>query len=212
MRPTTEHVEAAVAALSVIAFLVLTVVVATGRADAWDHEVLQRFRPHDVWGTVQVKADLVVEGLRPTHALVLLLLVTVWVCVRRHDWRPALLATSAGVAAVVATYAGKVIVARPDVHGQLAEGSYPSGHTLSIAVAVGIGALLLLGRRRSGWALAATALAATLMGVALLLQAAHWATDVVAGALIALAVVAAASALSRAAVADDGRAAQGGER
>lgn len=192
-RPRGWFVLAAVAA---VAFLVLTVLVAADATRDLDVAARDWFRPDDVWGQTQIRVDVVVEGLKPRNMVPFLALVAVVACVRRRSWRPAAyVALLAGVAGAL-TMATKVIVERPDPHQDMTAvgGSYPSGHTVTVLVCLGA-ALLVLQQRPRWWEWVVVVLAGTGMGLALLLQAAHWLTDVVGGLLLGVAVLVAAVAL-----------------
>ena len=63
---------------------------------------------------------------------------------------------------------------------------------------VGLGLAVLVARRTPGrWVWLVAALAGGLMGVCLLLQAAHWLTDLVGGGLLASALVLSVATASR---------------
>jgi undecaprenyl-diphosphatase len=184
------------AVLAATAFVLLTVLVASGATRALDVAARDLFRPHDVWGAVQIRADVVVEGLRPRNTALVLMVVTLVACAHRRSWRPAAFsALVAGVAAALAL-ATKVVVGRSDPHLDMstAGGSFPSGHTLGVLVCLGT-SLLLLSRRPRWWAWAVVGIVTAAMGLALLLEAAHWLTDVLGGVLLGIAVLAGAQGL-----------------
>lgn len=184
------------AAVAAAAFVVLTLLVAADATRHLDVAARDHFRPHDVWGTTQMRVDVVVEGLKPSKMVPLLALVAVVACVRQRSWRPAAYAgLLAGVTGAL-TMVTKVIVERPDPHQDMTAlgGSFPSGHTVTVLICLG-GAILLLQERPRWWEWAAVGLVGVAMGVSLLLQAAHWFTDVVGGLLLGLAVLAAAVGL-----------------
>ena len=56
-------------ALGSAGLLALAICVHGGLLDTFDSMVRQWARPDDVWGTAQLRADLVVEGLRPAYSL-----------------------------------------------------------------------------------------------------------------------------------------------
>jgi len=60
------------------AYTALAVVVSLGLLNGLDGIVREWARPDDVWGVAQLQADLVVEGLRP--AIAALLLATFTLC------------------------------------------------------------------------------------------------------------------------------------
>jgi membrane-associated phospholipid phosphatase len=176
---------------SAFAFTALAILVHVGLLDRLDTVVREWARPDDVWGTAQVRADLVVEGLGPGVLAVLLAAVTLAYCLKHRSLIPA--AYIGGICLVVAalTIASKVAVARLNPHGVLGNdgGSFPSGHMIGVTVFLGI--VALVAQPRAGWWVwLFPALGGGLMGAALLLQAAHWSTDIVGGALLGTGVLA----------------------
>ncbi|MBW9210787.1 phosphatase PAP2 family protein [Mumia sp. zg.B21] len=200
-REHTTRVWLLVGGVSAATLLVLTVLVALGGTQGWDDAAREAFRPGDVWGTTQQRVDHLVEGLDPRTVLVLLVLTGALVSIVRRSIRPALLALGASALTVVATTVLQIAVQRPDTHGETPGlgGSFPSGHVTTLVVCAGTLVLLLrLDGRRWPWVVVAVAGAA--MGTAMLLQAAHWASDVLGGALLGTVVLAAAALLARALV------------
>jgi membrane-associated phospholipid phosphatase len=142
-----------------------------------------------------MRADFVVEGLRPIMVAGLLVAFTGACCVKRRSLRPAAFVGGVCLVTVALTVAVKIIMGRPDTHGLVGAtgGSFPSGHV--IALTVGVGLAVLLARPRTGrWVLIIAATAGALMGGCLLLQAAHWLTDLVGGGLLAVVVLYVATA------------------
>lgn len=183
-----------VAAVCTAAYLALTVLVLAHLTQGFDDAARELFRPGDEWGTAQRRADLVVEGLKPRNVAPLLAGVGIGASLYRRSWRPVAFGGLLGGVAVALTVATKVALSRPDTHGEVTwtGGSYPSGHTVAVLVASG-GALLILRERRRWWEWVCVALVGCGMGLALLLQAAHWFTDVAGGLLLATAVLATAT-------------------
>ncbi len=173
-------------------FVTCAVLVSQGRLSGLDAALRQLARPDDIWGTTQIRADLVIEGLRPTVLLVIMALFTTICCAIRRSISPALIGTAGFLIAASATLAVKLIVGRPDPHGYVAaySGSFPSGHVVTIVVSLGLAALVL--RPQAPWwvLLLPAAVSGTLMGLCLLIQSAHWASDVFGGQLLALCVLA----------------------
>ncbi len=177
------------------AFAVLAVSVHMDMLNRFDWIVRAWARPHDVWGSAQVRADLVVHGLRPAVVAGLLAAFTVVCCVKRRSMRPIMFVGGVALVAVALTVAAKTAVGRPDPHGLVTNGyggSFPSGHM--VAVVVGLGLAVLLAQPPAGWWIwLIPALGGGLMGACLLLQATHWFTDVVGGGLLAISVLLVAS-------------------
>ncbi len=180
---------------SAAAFIALAVSVDLGLLDRFDSLVRDWARPHDIWGPAQVRADVIVEGLRPVMAAALLAVFTSAWCVIRRSIRPAVFVGVVSLSAATLTVAVKIAVSRPDPHGLVANdgGSFPSGHMIGVIVCLGLAALLAL-PRAGRWIWFIPALGGGLMAVSLLLQAAHWSTDIAGGILLATGVLAVASA------------------
>ncbi len=181
------------AAAAALAFLVLTVLVGTHTTQDLDVAARDHFRPDDVWGTTQVRVDVIVEGLKPRNLAPLLVLVALAVSLRRGSWRPAVYAVVlAGVAGSL-TLLVKHLLERADPHHEMSAvgGSYPSGHMVSVLICLG-GTFLLVQERPRWWAWVLVGLVDLAMGLSLLLQAAHWLTDVVGGLLLGVTVLATA--------------------
>ena len=186
---------------SVGAFVALAVLVYLGLLDTFDLIIRDWARPHDVWGTAQIQADLVVHGLRPAVTAGALAAFTLACSVKRRSLRPVIFVGGVGLMTVTLTVATKTAVGRPDPHGLLTNtygGSFPSGHMTTVMVCLGLA--LLIARPAAGrWIWCVPALGGSLMGASLLLQATHWFTDIVGGGLLAtgLLAFATASGLSR---------------
>jgi undecaprenyl-diphosphatase len=140
--------------------------------------------------------DVIVEGLRPMSTLLLMAGVAAALSLARRSARPLLVATAASLLMVGVTLGAKLLLHRPDPHGALSDhgGSFPSGHTATIVVCAGLVTMLLAPGARWWWWLA-TLLLGTLMAAALLVQTAHWVTDVAGGGLVGVTVLATMIAL-----------------
>jgi membrane-associated phospholipid phosphatase len=144
-------------------------------------------------------AELLVQFGDNQVALPLLALAALIVAIRYRSLRP-LLAAVIGVTLLLGTVVPlKILIARagpglpPIAPGAM--GAFPSGHSATSSVCLGL-AMLLLARDLPGWvrwpALTGTAALCFLVGAALIWLGYHWFTDVVAGwALAALIVMAA---------------------
>jgi membrane-associated phospholipid phosphatase len=176
---------------SVYAFIALAVSVHLGLLNNFDSTIREWARPHDVWGTAQLRADLVVEGLRPEVLAVFLATFAVAYSVKRRSLRPAAFLGGVCLATAAATIVTKVAVGRLNTHGVLGShgGSFPSGHTITVVVCLGLCVMVAQPSPRR-WVWLIPALGGGLMGAALLLQAAHWSTDIVGGGLLATGLLA----------------------
>ena len=175
-------------------FTILAVIVDLDLLNTFDSIIREWARPNDIWGAAQLRADYVVEGLRPPVLAGLLALFTLVLCVIRRSMRPAVFVGGVWLITVALTVVAKMAVGRPDTHGVVESfgGSFPSGHTISVIVCLGL-AVEVTQHRLGRWVWLIPALVGGLMGVALVVQAAHWSTDVVGGALLATGVLVAAS-------------------
>jgi membrane-associated phospholipid phosphatase len=175
---------------------VLAVLVHLGLTRPFDETVRQWARPDDVWGPLQLRVDTIVEGLRPVVALPVLVVVAAAVGLARRSARPLVVAAAGALMLVVVTVGVKLLLHRPDPHGDLSDhgGSFPSGHTATLVVCAGLVTLLL---RPGGrwWCWFPTLLLGASMAAALVVQAAHWATDVIGGGLVGVTVLATVAAL-----------------
>ena len=177
---------------SLAAFAALAVCVHLGLMHTFDAAVRQWMRPDGAWGTTQERADLVVHALRPELVAGLLIALSAGYCVKRRSLRPLVFVGGVGLLTVALTLGTKAAMARPDPHGLVVHsngGSFPSGHTVAVMVCLDV-AVLLTHPRAGRWAWLIPAAGGGLVGASMLLQAAHWSTDVVGGALLATGVLA----------------------
>ncbi len=138
----------------------------------------------------------------------------VWILWRRRNWQPAaIVAGAVGLGAVLTVTLKQVFGrARPPAADQLGafdpEFAFPSGHTLNATILYGlIAALVVLGSRRRAVRIAAVVgwLGLSLaVAVSRVYLGYHWATDVLAGFVIGVAVLSVA-ALAAMALGIDGR-------
>jgi membrane-associated phospholipid phosphatase len=176
---------------SVSAFTPLAISVHLGSLNTFDAIMRQWARPDDVWGAAELRADIVVEGLRPPIIAALLVAFTAVCCIKGRSLRPAAFVGVVSVVTVALTVITKFAVGRPDPYGFIGStgGSFPSGHIITLMVSLGLAVLLAWPRVGSRWVWLAPALGGGLMGVCLLLQATHWFTDIVGGILLAVVVL-----------------------
>lgn len=174
----------------VAAFAVLTLLVEIGATRLVDVAARDFFRPDDVWGPVQIRVDTVVEGLEPARVLPVYAALVTLLAWSRRSWRPMVHALALLAAAGLPALLVKRTMARTDPHGDLSSiGSFPSGHVLVLLVCLA-GAVLLVRQEPRWWQWALVAMVDLAMAGSLLLQAAHWLTDVVGGALLGVAALA----------------------
>jgi membrane-associated phospholipid phosphatase len=184
---------AAAAAAAGLALVVLTVAVRARDPLPGEEDLLRRWlvrdgRWRDLWEAVATATDLlplvVLAGLAALGLAVL------------GRWREALVALGACVVVWLVNPVLKSLVARsrPDVvtlPEHLSEHSFPSGHAANSAVVVGA-ALLVLARLRRGqgavWPLVGAGLL-VLVAAAQLALGRHYPSDVLAGWLLAAAIV-----------------------
>jgi membrane-associated phospholipid phosphatase len=177
------------------AYVLLTVLVAAGLTAGLDAAVRDWFRPGDVWGSQQMAVDRLVEGLRPRNAMAIFLALCLAVVLARRVWRGAVLAILLIGTAGAITLATKVLLQRPDPHDEMSSvGSFPSGHVLCLLLCAGL-LLLLLDAHPRPWQWCLAGLLGASMAVSLLVQAAHWFTDVLASGLLGVATLALAALL-----------------
>jgi membrane-associated phospholipid phosphatase len=182
------------AAICTAAFVVLSWLVAEGITQDFDDAVRWWFRPNDVWGVYQLIFGNVVDGLAPRVALALLVIASGAAAWRVRSVRPIVFAGLTASVAALLTVVSKATFQRPDPHGGISGhgGAYPSGHMVMLLVAVGC-ALLMLRPRARWWEWIGVAVVGLTMAVSLLLLAMHWFTDVAAGTLIGIALLAVVS-------------------
>jgi membrane-associated phospholipid phosphatase len=162
-----------------------------GLLDSFDSIIREWARPDDLWGTAQLRADYVVEGLRPAVLAILLAAFTVAFSVLRRSLRPLVFVGGVCLITAAVTFAAKMAVGRPDTHGTTTNshgGSFPSGHIIAVVVCLGL-ALLIAHPRVRRWVWLIPGLMAGVMAVCIMLQAAHWLTDVVAGGVLATGIL-----------------------
>jgi membrane-associated phospholipid phosphatase len=172
-------------------YAIFTLAVHLRMLDFLDLAVRSTARPDDVWGTLQIRAARVVQGLQPAHLVVPLLLVVAIVSLFRRSLRPFVAVGIVGGLSIIVTLGTKWIMSHTDTDATpVAHGHFPSGHTVSVTVAVGVVVLLLRPRTRWGWIL--PAFVGFLMGCSLVVIAMHPLSDVVGAVLLAVAALATA--------------------
>ncbi|MBI4940663.1 MAG: phosphatase PAP2 family protein, partial [Actinobacteria bacterium] len=169
----------------------LAVLAALAPRNGFDVAVRDLARPGDDWGPAQQRWDVLQNALQPVVVLGVLVAATAWAVVRRRSLRPALTTAVAAVCGVAVVSASKVLVARPDAFSApgVPSSSFPSGHTFTAVAFLGL-ALLVLRPRAPALAWAVVLLLGAGMGISLLVQGVHWATDVLASILLGVACLA----------------------
>lgn len=177
-------------------FVALAALVATGATHGVDTAVVHRLRPRDAWGPAQMTWSPWMSRLQPQRMYLLLGATALAAAAWRRSWWPLLFGVLLAGSSVVLTVLAKMAFARPDPHGWVAGsgGSYPSGHVVALLVCLS-GCLLLVWSRVRWWLWATVGGAAALLTVSLLVSAAHWPSDVLGGALLAVTVVGAMTTL-----------------
>jgi undecaprenyl-diphosphatase len=169
-----------------VLLIALTAAVASGLTESLDAWAREQFRPDLMWGDDQQRASHVVTWLSPPPMLLMLAIGSAGVCVWRRTLLP--LAQSAFAVALTGVLALglKLLVDREDPKGQHTTigGSFPSGHSAVLLVCVVTGAMLISCPTR-WWQRAGCLLLEVIIAVAMLYDALHWLTDILAGALVA---------------------------
>jgi membrane-associated phospholipid phosphatase len=137
----------------------------------------------------------------PTGLRLAALILVIWL-VRRRARRLALWVVTTMVVGGLLGMVLKLLVGRhrPDLLDPVARAagfSFPSGHALNAALAAGVFVLVLLPFARDGkrWLLWGAAIAVTVLtGLSRIVLGVHWTSDVVAGWLLGVAVVAVTAA------------------
>jgi membrane-associated phospholipid phosphatase len=178
------------------AFAGWTVAVVSKATSSLDEWVVKFFRPEGQWGELQMGVGRVVDGLRPVVVAALVFVLAGIVAIRQRSWAPITCTAITLGSGALAALAAKVALARADTSGDIGGigGSYPSGHVVAMLLAGGCAVFMWL-RARSWLSWTLVAVVAGIMSWALLVQAAHWFTDVVGAVLLALVVLALAGLL-----------------
>jgi len=185
-------------------YALLTLAVHLRLLDALDLAVRRVYGPVEVWGPFELRADRFTKWFRPEHVAVLLLLLVAALSLLRRSLRPIVVLAVVGVSMMIATLGTKWVMAHAEGNPlPVAHGSFPSGHTAVIIVAFGLAVLLVRPDTRWGWII--PVVMGCLMGWALVVVAAHPATDVIGACVLGAAVLASARAVGLGQWASDGR-------
>ncbi|MGZ4686615.1 phosphatase PAP2 family protein [Oryzihumus sp.] len=179
-----------VPAVLVLALALLTVAVVThSRVTLLDARVSGSVPRHGTFPALDRLATLVTTVAQPAANVAVAFGVGVLVAARTRSWR-ALVPPVAALGLLTATVLlGKTLIGRPGPPGSEVQadwGYFPSGHTTSALVCVGVVALMLTGLRPrwQGRALVLTGAWTLVVGWALVWKHFHWVSDVVAGILL----------------------------
>ncbi|MEL0169307.1 MAG: phosphatase PAP2 family protein [Pseudomonadaceae bacterium] len=182
----------ALALTLLLLFAIVCVAVITGHTHRFDEQLLHSIGEHTPSPVTHWLAKITHSG----SALFLTVLVSLWVLylIARRRTGSALLLALSGLSGALVVVVSKQLVARPRPAlwdtVELASHSFPSGHTLGTAACAGALAIVLSqqlpGRGALWWWLAATWVA--LVGLSRLTMGVHWPSDVLAGALLGLAL------------------------
>jgi undecaprenyl-diphosphatase len=174
-----------------VCYALFTLAVHLRMLDALDITVRKAARPGDVWGPLQMRAAVVVQGLQPIHLVVPLLLAVAIVSLVRRSLRPFVVTAIVGGAAIVVTLGTKWTMSHTGANAPpVAHGHFPSGHTVSVIVAAGLLVLFLRPDSRWGWIL--PAFMGLLMGCSVVVIAMHPVSDAAGAILLAVAALATA--------------------
>jgi membrane-associated phospholipid phosphatase len=174
-------------------YLAFALAVQLRMLDSLDMAVRRVTRTGEVWGADQIRAARVVHWLQPDHLAVPLLLLVAVLSLMRCSLRPFVLTVAVGVPVVAMTVGTKWVMAHTETDATpVSHGSFPSGHTVTIIVVVGLAVLLIRPGTRWGWIL--PAIMGCVIGSALVLAWVHPATDVIGAGLLAAAALTGARA------------------
>lgn len=174
-------------------YLLFTVAVHLRMLDTLDLAFRHAFHVGEVWGIGQTRAARVVNDLAPNRLALALVICTAILSLARRTARPIVVVAVVGAATVMVTEATKWIMAHSDPGAPpVAHGSFPSGHEVTVIVVFGL--LVLLFRPDTRWGWIFPGFMAVVAGSVLILAWVHPVTDVLGGALLAIAALTCAPA------------------
>jgi hypothetical protein len=180
-------------AVAAACYVLFTVAVHLRMLDPLDIAVRHASRNGEVWGPVQIRAARIVHWLQPTHVAAPLLAVAAGLSLIRRSLRPLVVTAVVAGVVIITTLGTKWVMAHTETDATpVAHGSFPSGHTVTVIVVVGLAVLLVRPGTRWGWILPASM--GCLIGSALVLAWVHPATDVVGADLLAIGALGSAKA------------------
>src|SRR5512132_2158305 len=98
LRPTSHRrIAGTVGVVSLASFVLLTYLVAAHLTEPVDMWMKERLRPHDEWGDLQVRVDVIVEGLKPRNASMFLGVLLAGTSLARRSWRPVIFTVLVGI-------------------------------------------------------------------------------------------------------------------
>lgn len=202
--------------LSTLAFVgfvtILVTVSLSGGVDTFDSMVASRARLARATSlTVLARLVTALGSFPAVLTLAAVAVVGLWIRTRQL-WAPAILASSVAATAGLVTLL-KIAVGRPRpdaatlLGSPAADYSFPSGHTTDGTLLYVLAALLLTAGLRPVWrrlAIGAAVALALLIGLSRIYLGYHWATDVLAGWLLAVGIIAASYFTTRRLAPQDG--------
>jgi membrane-associated phospholipid phosphatase len=182
------------AVVSLVAFVVLTMLVIGHHVDHLDDRIRHDLNPTGTYGPTQRRALRITDWLRPTVLMALFAVLAILAALVRRSLRPLLYAGSIALATAFCELALKWGLPRigSDDGSTKTAGSFPSGHVLCAVIVAG-GVLLMLFARTRWWQWIVAAVLPTVMVVVVMVSVLHWASDVLGGLLLGVFLVSASA-------------------
>ena len=182
---TARHWWWCLAVVSLVAFVVLTLLVTGHRVDDLDDRIRHDLNPTGEYGQTQRRALRITDWLRPTVLMALFAALALLASLVRRSLRPVVYAGSLALATALCEIGLKWVLPRIESEGGSTgtAGSFPSGHVLCAVIVPG-GLLLMLAARTRWWQWVLVAALPAVMVVVVMVSVLHWASDVVGGLLL----------------------------